>query len=141
MRQLNFAALYKRLRDLEEYFILAPGNARIGAELVWVCAGGAPRGPVHAGPGRGPPGIESHHIATRLLFGVNSTWQPAYKEVRYRSVGDLEDSDFIMNSVFWVGVYPGLTQEMVGYMSEIFHQIPRTSAQVRGRPLRTGARP
>jgi CDP-6-deoxy-D-xylo-4-hexulose-3-dehydrase len=39
-------------------------------------------------------------------------------------VGDLTNTDFVMNNVFWVGVYPGLTLEMIDYMSETLHQLP-----------------
>jgi CDP-6-deoxy-D-xylo-4-hexulose-3-dehydrase len=50
----------------------------------------------------------SHGIATRLLFAGNITRHPAYADVNYRVVGELRHSDEVMNSVFWVGVHPGL---------------------------------
>lgn len=63
--------------------------------------------------------IEAHKVATRQLFGGNLTRQPAYKEVAHRVVGDLANSDFVMDNVFWLGVYPGLTLEAVDYMISI----------------------
>jgi dTDP-4-amino-4,6-dideoxygalactose transaminase len=56
-----------------------------------------------------------------MLFAGNITHQPAYADVNYRQIGDLPNSDFVMTNVFWVGVYPGLTEEMIDYMIEIFH--------------------
>ena len=60
--------------------------------------------------------LESRKIATRLLFGGNLLRQPAYKNAPHRKVGDLPHSDFVMRQVFWIGVYPGLTDEMLDFM-------------------------
>lgn len=65
--------------------------------------------------------LESRKIATRLLFGGNILRQPAYQDVQHRIVGDLASSDLIMNQSFWIGVYPGLTDAMIGYVLETFH--------------------
>jgi CDP-6-deoxy-D-xylo-4-hexulose-3-dehydrase len=61
-----------------------------------------------------------------LLFGGNLVRQPAYRRVPHRIVGELENSDFVMNNVFWVGVYPGLTPVMIDFMIETFHDAVRT---------------
>jgi len=65
--------------------------------------------------------IESHNIQTRLLFSGNLTKHPCFDEIRgssrYRVVGALTNTDFIMNNTFWVGVYPGMTDEMIDYMA------------------------
>ena len=55
---------------------------------------------------------------TRLLFGGNLLRQPAYEEREYRVAGDLPNTDFVMNNVFWVGVYPGLTPPMLDFVAE-----------------------
>jgi CDP-6-deoxy-D-xylo-4-hexulose-3-dehydrase len=64
--------------------------------------------------------LEDNKIATRLLFGGNLTRQPAYQNVRYRVVGELTNTDVVMNQTFWIGVYPGLTLPMLDYVIETF---------------------
>ncbi len=66
--------------------------------------------------------IESHGVQTRMLFSGNITKHPCFDEMRksgtgYRVVGDLAVTDAIMNNTFWVGVYPGMTDEMIDYMA------------------------
>jgi len=62
--------------------------------------------------------LDSRKIGTRLLFAGNITKQPAYKDVDFRIVGDLTNTDVVMTRSFWVGVYPGLTQQMLDYVIE-----------------------
>jgi CDP-6-deoxy-D-xylo-4-hexulose-3-dehydrase len=62
--------------------------------------------------------LESRKIGTRLLFAGNLTRQPAYKNVDWRIVGDLTNTDIVMTRTFWVGTYPGLTPEMLDYIAE-----------------------
>ncbi|WP_432840390.1 lipopolysaccharide biosynthesis protein RfbH [Dactylosporangium sp. CA-092794] len=62
--------------------------------------------------------LESRRIGTRRLFGGNLTRHPAYEDVRFRVVGDLRNSDIVTESTFWIGVYPGVTTDMVDYMIE-----------------------
>ena len=64
--------------------------------------------------------LERKKIATRPLFAGNITCQPAYADVTYRIVGDLTNTDLIMNNTFWVGLYPGLTEEMMNYVANSF---------------------
>ena len=60
--------------------------------------------------------LESRKIGTRRLFGGNLTRHPAYVGREYRIVGELTNSDIVTEHTFWVGVYPGLTIEMVDYV-------------------------
>jgi len=64
--------------------------------------------------------LEGKKIATRLLFGGNLLRQPAYKDCEYRVIGELPITDFVMNNVFWIGVYPGLTRPMLDYVAAAF---------------------
>lgn len=67
--------------------------------------------------------IEDHNIQTRLLFSGNLIKHPCFDQIRnteaYRIVDNLENTEFVMNNTFWVGVYPGMTNEMIDYMAEI----------------------
>lgn len=65
--------------------------------------------------------LEAHKIQTRNLFAGNLLNHPAFDQMResgcgYRVVGDLSGTDFIMNNTLWIGVYPGMTDEMLRYM-------------------------
>ena len=67
--------------------------------------------------------VENHNIQTRLLFSGNLIRHPAFDQIRdtdaYRVSGGLEITDYIMNHTFWVGVYPGMTDSMIDYMSKV----------------------
>jgi len=64
--------------------------------------------------------LNENRIATRLLFGGNLIKQPAYAGRDYKVSGSLQNADIVMNSTFWIGVYPGINQEMIDYISEVF---------------------
>ncbi len=62
--------------------------------------------------------LDERKIGTRLMFAGNITRQPAYKNTDFKIVGDLRNSDIVMNHTFWIGVYPGLTDQMLDYVIE-----------------------
>ena len=70
--------------------------------------------------------IESKNVQTRLLFSGNIIKQPCFNEIRgtdaYRVVCNLENSDFVVNNTFWVGVYPGMTDAMIDYMAQVIKE-------------------
>ncbi len=66
--------------------------------------------------------LENQKIATRLLFSGDVTRQPAYGEVGFRVVGNLKNTETVMNQTFWIGVYPGLTTEMIAYVLATFER-------------------
>ena len=62
--------------------------------------------------------LDSKKIGTRLMFAGNITRQPAYKGVDFKIIGDLNNSDVVMKRAFWIGIYPGLSEEMLSYVVE-----------------------
>jgi CDP-6-deoxy-D-xylo-4-hexulose-3-dehydrase len=118
-RRRNFAYLAEGLRDLQEWFILP--QATPGSEPSWFGFPLAvkPESPLtRDGVVRR---LDAAKIGTRLLFGGNLTRQPAYRDGPRRVIGELPNTDFVMNHVFWIGVYPGLQPEMLHYMVDALH--------------------
>ena len=70
--------------------------------------------------------IEEHNVQTRLLFSGNLTLHPCFDQIRgtdaYRVASSLDTTNFIMENTFWVGVYPGMTEEKLAYMSKVIHE-------------------
>jgi CDP-6-deoxy-D-xylo-4-hexulose-3-dehydrase len=115
-RKQNFRYLHTSLQPLEEFLILP--EATPGADPSWF---GFPIGVRQNAPFRRDElirSLEAQKIATRLLFGGNLLRQPAYEGCEYRVIGDLPNTDFVMNNVFWIGVYPGLTKPMLDFVSK-----------------------
>jgi CDP-6-deoxy-D-xylo-4-hexulose-3-dehydrase len=129
-RRANFAKLRAALGDLSEIFILPEATAQ--SEPSWFGFPLAVRKGAGIDRNQVVRFLESRHIATRLLFGGNLLRQPAYRDIQRRVVGDLPNTDFVMNNVFWIGLYPGITQVMIDYMAESFHQISRTACTGQG---------
>jgi CDP-6-deoxy-D-xylo-4-hexulose-3-dehydrase len=122
-RKANFKRLYAGLSDLQEFFALPQATPNsdpswFGFLLAVRPEGGLTRDRVIAH-------LESHKIGTRLLFGGNLLRQPAYLESKFRQVGELPNTDYVMNNVFWIGVYPGLSAEMIDYIIDQFHIIAK----------------
>jgi CDP-4-dehydro-6-deoxyglucose reductase, E1 len=120
-RRENFRSLHEGLRDFSDLFILP--EATDGAEPSWF---GFPIG-VRPGLSRNQitKYLEQHKISTRLIFAGNLIRQPAYKDVPRRVIGDLTNSDFVMNQTFWIGVYPGLGPAQIDYILSVFHDLKK----------------
>ncbi|MDD5530434.1 MAG: lipopolysaccharide biosynthesis protein RfbH [bacterium] len=117
IRKKNFKFLYEKLRKYEKYFVL-PQAAR-NSEPSWfgfpiLIKENTPFSRVDI-----VGYLEKNKIATRMLFGGNLTKQPAYEGIEYRVVGSLKNTDLLMNNLFWIGVYPGMTKEKLNYIIEI----------------------
>ena len=126
-RRENFAELYASLKDLDDIFVLPEATANSNP-----CWFGFPLAVRRDSPftrNHVVHFLESRKIATRLLFGGNLLRQPAYRDIRRRVIGDLPNTDFVMNNVFWVGLYPGITQKMLSYMADVFQQLRKSAAQ------------
>jgi CDP-6-deoxy-D-xylo-4-hexulose-3-dehydrase len=122
-RRRNFAWLHEGLRELSDVLILP--EATPGAEPSWFGFPIAVRPEVGFTRDEIVRHLESNRIATRLLFGGNLVRQPAYRGVRYRQVGDLRNADFVMNQVFWIGVFPGLQAPHIEYMCDVIRGFAR----------------
>lgn len=125
-RKENFQYLRSALKPLEEYLVLP--EATPGSDPAWF---GFPIGVRQNAPFRRDElvrALESQKIGTRLLFGGNLLRQPAYEGCEYRAVGDLPNTDFVMNNVFWVGVYPGLTAPMLDYVCDVIAQFVKAAS-------------
>ncbi len=113
-RKENFAYLRAALKPLEEFLILP--EASEGSDPSWF---GFPIGVRAEAPFTRDEltgALEARKIGTRLMFAGNLLRQPAYEGWESRVVGELTNTDFVMNQVFWIGVYPGLTREMLDFI-------------------------
>jgi CDP-6-deoxy-D-xylo-4-hexulose-3-dehydrase len=136
-RRENFAYLRTALEPLSDRLILP--EATPGSDPSWF---GFPI-TVRDGSGISRDAVtgwlESHGIATRLLFGGNLTRQPAYQGVPFRIVGGLENADRIMRDTFWIGVFPGLDRQRLDYvtlqMAPATRHVLADSSRQAGSPL------
>ena len=113
-RRHNFNRLYAGLKKFEEVLILpetTPNSNPSWFGFAITIRPGAPFSRLEL-----VQHIESRRIGTRLLFGGNLMRQPAYIGMPHRVVGPLTNADIITDNTFWLGVYPGLTDEMVDFM-------------------------
>jgi CDP-6-deoxy-D-xylo-4-hexulose-3-dehydrase len=113
-RKDNFAYLKAALKPLEDVLILP--EATEGSDPSWF---GFPIGVKESAPFKRDEmtkALEAAKIGTRNIFAGNLTRQPAYEGWEYRVVGDLKNTDFVMNNVFWIGTFPGLTTAMLDYI-------------------------
>jgi CDP-6-deoxy-D-xylo-4-hexulose-3-dehydrase len=122
-RKRNFQLLHDGMRDLTEFFILP--EATPGSDPSWFGFLLAVRPEAPFTRDQVVLFLNERKIGTRLLFGGNLLRQPAYLDVPCRVIGDLAVADVVMNQVFWVGVYPGIREEMVSYMLDTIHQFVR----------------
>ena len=120
-RRFNWDRLYNNLTPISDKIILP--EATKGSEPSWFGFMLSIRPESGISRNDVTKYIEDHNIQTRLLFSGNIIKHPCFDSVRntnaYRVVGKLDNTDYVMNNSFWVGVYPGMTSEMIDYMSKI----------------------
>ncbi len=120
-RRRNFRYLKAGLHDLQEYFILP--EATPSADPSWFGFPLAVRPGTNLTRNGVVQTLERARIQTRLLFGGNLLRQPAYAGIDKRVIGELKNTDFIMNQVFWIGVYPGLDAARLDYAIDVIHRL------------------
>ena len=121
-RKKNFAAIREALSGSEEHFILPEPTPH--SDPSWF---GFPMMVRDDAPFLRRDIVEylaTKKVQSRQLFGGNLIRQPAYKNIRHRVVGELRNSDRVMNQAFWIGVYPGLTTEMIEYAITSIREAP-----------------
>ena len=136
-RKANFHHLRSALAGLKEYLILPEATAH--SDPSWF---GFPIGVREDAPFRREDlirALDANKIGTRLLFGGNLLRQPAYQDCAYRVAGELRNTDFVMNNVFWVGVYPGLTAPMLDFVAKAIGEFVVQSKARRGKQEATVA--
>lgn len=122
-RRHNFERLYKALTYLKDKFILpeaCPNSKPSWFGFLLTCREGVDRVKI-------VKYLEEHGVQTRNLFAGNLIKHPCFDEMRktgqgYRVIGNLENTDRIMRDTFWVGVYPGMTDEKIDYMAKIIKE-------------------
>lgn len=122
-RRKNFEKMYQGLQDIQDKLILPVAQTDSNPSwfgFMMTCKEGTEREKV-------VPYIEEHGVQTRMLFAGNLIKHPCFDEMRrkkegYRIVGTLENTDRIMKDTFWVGVYPGMTDEMIEYMIKVIKE-------------------
>ena len=115
-RKENFAYLKKVLKPLEEFLILPVATEHSDPSWFGFPIGVKPDAPFTRD--QLTRALEAQKIGTRLLFAGNLLRQPAYEGYEYRVAGELTNTDFVMNQVFWIGVYPGLTEPMLDFIAK-----------------------
>jgi CDP-6-deoxy-D-xylo-4-hexulose-3-dehydrase len=125
-RRTNFKLLYDGLADLAEFFVLPAATTH--SHPSWFGFPIAIRVDAPFTRDQLVQHLEERRIGTRLLFGGNLLRQPAYRDVPHRIVGELRNADYVMNQVFWLGVYPGLTSPMLEYVIETIHHFCRSQS-------------
>lgn len=125
-RRHNFERLYNALTDLQDKFILpeaCPNSKPSWFGFLLTCREGVDRVKV-------VKYLEEHGVQTRNLFAGNLIKHPCFDEMRktgkgYSVIGSLENTDRIMRDTFWIGVYPGMTDEKIDYMAKVIKEAVR----------------
>jgi CDP-6-deoxy-D-xylo-4-hexulose-3-dehydrase len=124
-RKENFVYLKAVLKPLEDVLMLPVAGA--DSDPSWF---GFPIGVKKDAPftrDQMTGALEAQKIGTRLVFAGNLLRQPAYEGIECRVIGEMVNTDFVMNNVFWIGVYPGLTREMLDFIAKTMTEFVGTA--------------
>ena len=121
-RKDNYKKIYNGLKDLEEYLILPKATEK--SEPSWFGFTITLKENNKYDRNTLIEYLEKNKIGTRLLFAGNLIRQPAFTEnyYRYRVVGELKNTDFVTNRTFWIGLWPGITDECIDYIVSKFKE-------------------
>jgi CDP-6-deoxy-D-xylo-4-hexulose-3-dehydrase len=117
----NWDYLRKGLGDLQEFLILPESTPK--SEPSWFGFALTVKSESPVTRNDLVRALNARNIGTRLLFGGNLLKQPAFKETPRRILGDLRNTDSIMNNTFWLGVWPGITKNMLDYVIDSVHEL------------------
>lgn len=113
-RKENFAAYYEFFKQYQEWFILPEWQDK--ADPSWFAFPLTVKDSAPFRKAELTQYLESKRIQTRNLFAGNILHHPAYKKIKHRVVGKLDNSDKVITNTFFIGVYPGITAEMLDYV-------------------------
>ncbi|MHB1709468.1 MAG: lipopolysaccharide biosynthesis protein RfbH [Thermoplasmataceae archaeon] len=122
-RKSNFKYLYERLKRYDYAFVLPKSLPKSDAS--WFAFPLMVRSKSGLNRREVTGFLEKNKIMTRTLFAGNLTKHPAYAETKKRIASDLAITDRVMNDAFFIGVYPGITQEMLEYVGNVFDELMR----------------
>jgi CDP-4-dehydro-6-deoxyglucose reductase, E1 len=125
-RKENFAYLKASLKPLEEFLILPVAGK--DSDPSWFGFPIAVKSTAPFTRDQLTRHLESNKIGTRLVFAGNLLRQPAYEGYPHRVVGDLTNTDFVMNQVFWIGVFPGLSNQMLDFIARSMTEFVKIAA-------------
>lgn len=117
-RKRNFDYLYSHLKAFDEHLMMPTWHPK--ADVSWFAFPMLVKADAPFMRHELTRFLEQHGVETRLIFAGNITKQPAYANIESRVIGDLPVADDIMRGGFFVGVYPGLDEQRLAYMVEIF---------------------
>jgi CDP-6-deoxy-D-xylo-4-hexulose-3-dehydrase len=121
LRKRNWNYLNEGLKDLQEFFELPLATENSDPSWFGYAITVKSNSPISRNSL--VERLNEKKIGTRLLFGGNLLRQPAFAGTPRRVVGDLKNTDIVMTNTFWIGVWPGLTLEMIDYMIEQLHEV------------------
>ncbi len=118
IRKRNWQALYRGLKGYQDYLILP--EAESGSDPNWFGFAITVRDDSLFSRNDIVNYLERRKISTRPLFSGNILRHPAYQNIKHRVYGRLANTDYIMKNTFWIGVYPGLDEDKINYVTGVF---------------------